>query len=162
MAYKINEDGTIRKSGIRGFLEHKGILRKKQKPIKPTRYMRAKCMYHNNEYLIKMEQRSNGNWYMVDTLPVEYSNADIHAQSIALQFNNNGPFSGSNYKCFLCSNKNIIRCGICKKITCYDNSGQSYCAYCRRWGAVSSEYITSVNVEDSGGKKSLTLEELLV
>lgn len=64
----------------------------------------------------------------------------------------NGLIAGRTYHCPVCGNKDIVRCGKCHRITCYDGKGRFKCAYCGNSGQVSGT-IQSINVYNPGGMK---------
>ena len=57
----------------------------------------------------------------------------------------NGLFAGRTYHCPVCGNKDIVRCGKCHRISCYDGKGTFRCAFCGNSGKVSGT-IQSVEV----------------
>ena len=64
----------------------------------------------------------------------------------------NGLHVGRTYHCPVCGNKDIVRCGKCKRITCYDGKGTFTCAYCGNSGKVSGT-MDSIEAHDSSGMK---------
>lgn len=64
----------------------------------------------------------------------------------------NGLHVGRTYHCPVCGNKDIVRCGKCKRITCYDGKGTFTCAYCGNSGKVSGT-IDSIEAYDSSDMK---------
>lgn len=64
----------------------------------------------------------------------------------------NGLHVGRTYHCPVCGNKDIVRCGKCKHITCYDGKGTFTCAYCGNSGKVSGT-MESIEAYDSSGMK---------
>lgn len=64
----------------------------------------------------------------------------------------NGLHVGRTYHCPVCGNKDIVRCGKCKRITCYDGKGTFTCAYCGNSGKVSGT-MDSIEAYDSSGMK---------
>ncbi len=64
----------------------------------------------------------------------------------------NGLFVGSTYHCPVCGNKDIVRCGKCHRITCYNGKGSFKCAYCGNSGQVSG-VMQSVDVYNPSGLK---------
>ena len=64
----------------------------------------------------------------------------------------NGLIAGRTYHCPICGNKDIVRCGKCHHITCYDGKGRFKCAYCGNSGQVSGT-IQSINVYNPIGMK---------
>lgn len=63
-----------------------------------------------------------------------------------------GLVAGRTYHCPICGNKDIVRCGKCHRITCYDGKGKFKCAYCGNSGQVSGT-MQSVEVYRSSGLK---------
>ena len=63
-----------------------------------------------------------------------------------------GLVTGRTYHCPICGNKDIVRCGKCHRITCYDGSGTFKCAFCGNSGQVSGT-MKSIDVYDSSGMK---------
>ena len=59
---------------------------------------------------------------------------------------------GRTYHCPVCGNKNIVRCGKCRRITCYDGKGHFTCAYCGNSGKVSGT-MDSIEAYDNSGMK---------
>ena len=57
----------------------------------------------------------------------------------------NGLVTGKTYHCPVCGNKDIVRCGKCHRITCYDGKGTFRCAFCGNSGQVSGT-MQSVDV----------------
>lgn len=64
----------------------------------------------------------------------------------------NGLYVGRTYHCPVCGNKDIVRCGKCKRITCYDGKGYFTCAYCGNSGKVSGT-MDSIDAYDNSGMK---------
>lgn len=64
----------------------------------------------------------------------------------------NGLHVGRVYHCPVCGNKDIVRCGKCRRISCYDGKGYFTCAYCGNSGKVSGT-MDSVEAYDSSGMK---------
>ena len=65
----------------------------------------------------------------------------------------NGLDTSRTYHCPICGNKDIVRCGRCHRITCYDKSGHFKCAHCGNSGKVSGT-MKRIEVYDSSGMKS--------
>ena len=63
-----------------------------------------------------------------------------------------GLFASRTYHCPACGNKDIVRCGKCHRITCYDKSGLFQCGYCGNSGTVSGT-MDSVDVYNRCGLK---------
>lgn len=55
-----------------------------------------------------------------------------------------GTFNNGELSCPLCGNRSFVKCGNCKNLTCYDDSGYFTCAICGSQGEVSG-YIDSMN-----------------
>lgn len=64
----------------------------------------------------------------------------------------NGLHVGRTYHCPVCGNKDIVRCGKCRRITCYDGKGHFTCAYCGNSGKVSGT-MDSIDAYDNSGMK---------
>lgn len=64
----------------------------------------------------------------------------------------NGLVTGKTYHCPVCGSKDIVRCGKCHRITCYDGKGKFKCAYCGNSGSVSGT-MQSVEVYQPSGMK---------
>ena len=64
----------------------------------------------------------------------------------------NGLMIRRTYHCPACGNKDIVRCGKCGCITCYDGKGDFTCAYCGNSGKVSGT-IDRIDAYDSNGVK---------
>ena len=62
-----------------------------------------------------------------------------------------GMDTGRTYHCPHCGNKDIVRCGKCHGITCYDGSGSFVCVHCGNSGAVSGT-IKRIEVQRTGIK----------
>ena len=62
----------------------------------------------------------------------------------------NGLHIGRTYHCPVCGNKDIVRCGKCRRITCYDGKGHFTCAYCGNSGKVSGT-MDSIEAYDNSG-----------
>lgn len=62
-----------------------------------------------------------------------------------------GMDTGRTYHCPHCGNKDIVRCGKCHGITCYDGSGSFVCVHCGNSGAVSGT-IQRIEVQRVGVK----------
>lgn len=63
-----------------------------------------------------------------------------------------GLYVGRTYHCPVCENKDIVRCGKCRRITCYDGKGHFTCAYCGNSGKVSGT-MDSIEAYDNSGMK---------
>ena len=57
--------------------------------------------------------------------------------------------TGPQYKCPYCGNDSYVRCGKCRKLTCYDDSGRFSCAHCGNSGKVSG---VIKDIDGSGGR----------
>lgn len=64
----------------------------------------------------------------------------------------NGLYVGRIYHCPVCGNKDIVQCGKCSRISCYDGKGHFKCAYCGNSGKVLGT-MDSIEVYDSSGIK---------
>lgn len=64
----------------------------------------------------------------------------------------NGIHIGRIYHCPVCGNKDIVRCGKCRRITCYDGKGNFTCAYCGNSGKVSGT-MNSIDAYGNSGIK---------
>ena len=56
-----------------------------------------------------------------------------------------GMDTGRTYHCPHCGNKNIVRCGKCHGITCYDGSGSFVCVHCGNSGSRCSGWASKPN-----------------
>ena len=87
--------------------------------------------------------------YNVDVANSSREGAKVEYKKINLT---NGLQVGRTYHCPVCGNKDIVRCGKCRRITCYDGKGHFTCAYCGNSGKVSGT-MDSIEAYDSSGMK---------
>lgn len=118
-------------------------------PVQEAKHMRARCSKSKGEYLIRLEHDQTG-WYMVyaiksEGLPVA---AETAAETEEMQLKN-GLSVGAEYACPYCGNRDIVRCGLCGRITCSDGGSSFTCANCGCSGSIKG-IIQSVQTEDSG------------
>ena len=68
-----------------------------------------------------------------------------------------GMDTGRTYHCPHCGNKDIVRCGKCHGITCYDGSGSFVCVHCGNSGRHARRKQMQSNGNRTGRKASLPL-----
>lgn len=119
----------------------------------------AKCTVTGADFDIAIERR-DGKLMMLEGkkrygstahTPVSSCTADKKTGMKAIAVDG-GIFTEKTYHCPICGNKDIVRCGKCHNITCYDGSGTFKCAHCGNSGKVSGT-IQQIHVHDSGYKK---------
>lgn len=120
----------------------------------------AKCAITCDDFDITIEKRNDKlmmlegkkrNTTAIRTLPSS-SHSDKKEGLKPLTVDN-GIYTEKTYHCPICGNKNIVRCGKCHNITCYDGSGTFKCAHCGNRGKVSGS-IQQIQVHDSSYKQT--------
>ena len=126
-----------------------------------TELMPAKCAVTGEDFDISI-QRRNGKLMMLngrkrhslsDQSFVSTSSSSPK-EEMKMMSVEGGLYTEKTYHCPICGNKDIVRCGKCHRITCYDGSGYFKCAYCGNSGKVSGT-IQEVHIHDSGIKKPI-------
>lgn len=122
--------------------------------------MPAKCTVTGGDFDITIQKR-NGMLIMING--VKRYDSPSHNVGVGESYDkkdgmkhliaDGGIFTENTYHCPICGNKDIVRCGKCHNITCYDGSGTFKCAYCGNRGKVCGT-IQQIYVHDSGMKKS--------
>lgn len=122
--------------------------------------MPAKCIVTGRDFDITLKRR-NGRLMMVEgkkrrrtygknAIMINTSEEKEGMKTLAID---GGIFTEKTYHCPICGNKDIVRCGKCHSITCYDGSGTFKCAHCGNSGKVSGT-IQQIHVHSSDDKKS--------
>jgi len=131
----------------------------KFKKITGDETMPARCARTKQDFDIIMK-RQNGRVSLLEgkrtmSSYANHAGADKTAEpktnikSIAVE---GGIYTEKTYRCPICGNKDIVRCGKCHNITCYDGSGSFTCAYCGNSGRVSG-VMDQVPIRDNSLKK---------
>ena len=112
------------------------------------RHIRAMCCNQHLEFYIRLEFNKDC-WYMVYATKKE----NVPSEFIGEKYENElkldqGLYVGEDYACPYCGNRSIVKCGICGRITCNDDSKFFQCGYCDNSGEVSGK-ITSVYTEQA-------------
>lgn len=134
----------------------------KLKKITGDETMPARCTRTKQDFDIIMK-RQNGRLALIEGKKLassyeNYAGADKRAEpkanvkSIAVE---GGIYTEKTYRCPICGNRDIVRCGKCHSITCYDGSGTFKCAYCGNSGRVSG-VMEQVPIRDNTFKKDYT------
>lgn len=129
---------------------------KKSEEIKGTERIPARCSVTKEAYDIILGQESGkltmlrGERSYSGDLTVN-SGGDTKAGFKKIDLTN-GLHVGRTYHCPVCGNKDIVRCGKCRRITCYDGKGHFTCAYCGNSGKVSGT-MDSIDAYDNSGVK---------
>ena len=134
-----------------------GLFEKKTKENVET--LPAKCTVSGADFEIAIEKR-NGKLVMLEGKKSDGKSTYTAGASCAADKKtgmrsiavDGGLFTEKTYHCPICGNKDIVRCGKCHNITCYDGSGSFKCAHCGNSGKVSGT-IQQIHVHDSGYKK---------
>lgn len=131
------------------------IFKKAKEPLAEER-IPARCSVTKESFDIllghekgKLTMLCGERSYSVDVANSSGGGAKAEYKKINLT---NGLYVGRTYHCPVCGNKDIVRCGKCKRITCYDGKGTFTCAYCGNSGKVSGT-IDSIEVYNSSGMK---------
>lgn len=131
-------------------------LLKKDNETKMEERIPARCGITKESYDIhlgyengKLTMLRGTHIYTDDTSMGTRSGAKAGYKKINLS---NGLHVGRTYHCPVCGNKDIVRCGKCRRITCYDGNGYFTCAYCGNSGKVSGT-MDSIEAYDNSGMK---------
>ena len=129
---------------------------KKKPEIKAEERIPARCSVTRESYDIllghgsgKLTMLRGERSYTDDTSTNSRSGTKVGFKKIDLA---NGLHVGRTYHCSICGNKDIVRCGKCRRITCYDGKGHFTCAYCGNSGKVSGT-MDSIGAYDNSGMK---------
>ena len=129
---------------------------KKKPAIKAEERIPARCSVTRESYDIllghesgKLTMLRGERSYTDDTSTNSRSGTKAGFKKIDLS---NGLHVGRTYHCPVCGNKDIVRCGKCRRITCYDGKGYFTCAYCGNSGKVSGT-MDSIDAYDNSGMK---------
>ena len=129
---------------------------KKEPEVKAEERIPARCSLTRESYDIllghesgKLTMLRGERSYTDDTSTNSRSGTKVGFKKIDLA---NGLHVGRTYHCPICGNKDIVRCGKCRHITCYDGKGHFTCAYCGNSGKVSGT-MDSIDAYDNSGMK---------
>lgn len=129
---------------------------KKESEVKAEERIPARCSVTRESYDIllgheggKLTMLRGERGYEDDINSNSRCGAKVGYKKINLS---NGLYAGRTYHCPVCGNKDIVRCGKCRRITCYDGKGHFTCAYCGNSGKVSGT-MDSIDVYDNSGMK---------
>lgn len=110
-------------------------------------FLEVKCSKTKKTFYARFDYAADDIWaltYGVTSLPAgEKVSAGSSQQDISRMR------TGPQYKCPYCGSTSFVRCGACKKLTCYDESGHFDCAYCPNSGSVTG-HIEKIDVSKSG------------
>lgn len=114
----------------------------------------ARCGVTKEEFDILLGS-TNGRLTMIGSKRSEYFTFGRSSNSKGMKVIDltNGLDTSRTYHCPICGNKDIVSCGRCHRITCYDKSGHFKCAHCGNSGKVSGT-MKRIEVFDSSGMKS--------
>ncbi len=100
-------------------------------------FLEAKCVYTGYDFYPRYDFAADDCWvltYGEKTLPPGQTASANHDQTLKVEKRRVGP----QYKCPWCGNNSFVRCGKCRKITCYNNSLETFtCAHCGNKGRIS-------------------------
>lgn len=129
---------------------------KKSEEIKGTERIPARCSVTKESFDIllghekgKLTMLRGERSYSMDVANSSGGGAKSEYKKINLS---NGLYVGRTYHCPVCGNKDIVRCGKCRRITCYDGKGHFTCAYCGNSGNVSGT-MDSIDAYGNSGMK---------
>ena len=112
-----------------------------------NRYARGICRTEGNFFMIQMD-RVGDQWHMVYA-----NNVDAGGQAIMPPAGNEIILDGAQvylsdkFRCPSCKNANIVSCGLCGKIACWDGASKRViCPHCKHEGNVSGR-MKAVTVE---------------
>ena len=131
----------------------------KDKKVVGDETMPARCTRTKQEFDIIMK-RQNGRLTLLEGKKTVGSCASFAGAVRTSDYKENvksivvegGIYTEKTYRCPICGNKDIVRCGKCHNITCYDGSGSFTCAYCGNSGRVSG-VMDQVPIRDNSLKK---------
>ena len=127
------------------------ILRDSRQPA--SAHLRARCTKADRDFFIRLEYEKGAWWFVYAwELPSPAAGAD-GSEEVTLTFEN-GLYRGADYACPCCQNRSIVSCGVCKRISCWDESKRFTCAHCGNTGEVTG-VIQSAQAEKylPNGKK---------
>lgn len=115
----------------------------------------ARCTSTGEEFEILLRQKK-GSLVMVEGRKPKKETAGFGEKEGGMAYKTlsleGGLYPGAGYRCPICGNEGIVRCGKCHRITCYSGKGLFRCAYCGNTGQVSG-VMDSVRVYDADEKK---------
>lgn len=116
--------------------------------------MPARCAKSGDDFSILLGW-VDGKLTMLEGTLEREQKSDASGSSPCKLVLSNGIYSGKHYKCPICGNKGIVRCGKCCRITCRDQSGRFKCAYCGNSGTVSGD-IKQIDAYETKHKSKST------
>ena len=112
-------------------------------------YLKARCGKTHTDYKIRIEQMPDKTWQMVRSCKVTEGNSSLGENKRTKLNMSKGLFATENYRCPHCGNTDItIHSCSGDKITCYDGSGYTTCAYCEYRGEVGGS-VSTIEAENT-------------
>lgn len=102
----------------------------------------VKCVSAHKTFYARYDYAYDGVWvlaYGLKSIPADGSGVSASGMSkIDISNSRTGP----QYKCPYCGNRNYVRCGRCKKLTCYSGNSTFTCDHCGNVGEVTGTIET--------------------
>lgn len=112
-------------------------------------FLKILCVQEKKSFHARYDFAADDRWVLTygikDAGFSDIHNSDGNSKKIDIGQSRTGP----QYRCPYCGNKDYVRCGKCKKLTCYSGDGDFECASCGNIGTVTGVID---NIEGSKGK----------
>lgn len=103
----------------------------------------VKCVSSHNTFYARYDYAYDGVWVLTYGLKSAPSDASESSSTGITKINLGNSRTGPQYKCPYCGNTEFVRCGKCRKLTCYSGRGTFHCEHCGHSGEVTG-YIESL------------------
>lgn len=110
-------------------------------------FLNAKCEKCGKDFYPRYDYAADDKWVL--TYGLKELPQGGHADGSGSEVDISNARTGPQYKCPWCGNESFVKCGSCKKITCYSGQGTFKCAHCGHTGEVSG-YIKDINISGFG------------
>ena len=100
-------------------------------------FLPVNCVNTHKEFFARYDYAYDGVWvltYGVKAIPSDVSEYSGSGGSSRMDLSNSR--TGPQYRCPYCGNREFVRCGRCRKLTCYSGKGNFTCDHCGNTGEV--------------------------
>lgn len=116
-------------------------------------YIDARCASEKKDFYIRFDKTVADIWVQTYGEKRKPTTTGGIINTEITKFDVNDALVGSQYACPWCGATGYVRCGVCSKISCYNekkNNGVFLCSYCGHKGLVNTDYNPDVKFEVGG------------
>lgn len=117
-------------------------------------FLPVNCVSTHKTFYARYDFAYDGVWvltYGLCTMPVDTAGEGLGSGLSRIDLTNSR--TGPQYKCPYCGNTDFVRCGSCRKLTCYSGEGDFDCDHCGSRGEVTG-HIESLDIDVENRKRS--------